>query len=904
MTLNMKKKIIPILAAALLLAIPASAVFNERNFAKTLSILRSELHQENAKMESMRTRLTQSNNIQHEQLVAMTTRCNELALILYSQNPDYTFDMTYALDEVTRQYEDYARQRMPFDEIVTRLNFEIERYEHLAEALRRLPPILDKIDVIPDSLSAVMDTIIMNERHHHHDHDALYDHDGKYIAAEEALTGHILEGHTVEEDEEERENDEPFFLDRQGCEDRDSCLFYTLNLLEMYTTFRDKIVMDNEHYEAMSSRLEESYKYARSRYRYVQKHIFIDGQDDYFSVLRTFPRYTRMAIQDTRRKYGLGDDNADTNALRQSEWRGPVINGFILFILFYILVATLISNLVVWLLRNRVRWFKTAAFKQRSPIATLLSGVVIFALSVMVASFFVKQNFFQVASSLLLIYAWLLAAILASLLIRIPSATIRKVSLLYLPIALLGLIVITFRIIFIPNRLINLIFPPILLGFTIWQYILCKRNNNEKEARGDMLYSWITFAVMLVTTAVAWFGYVLLAIQVFIWWLFQLAAIETITALYSLLDRYEEKHLKQRLYTYKKEHRVFDANRKDSYIAVTWLSDFIKQALFPILMILSVPLCLWMAADIFDLTEVCKEFFFKPFFNLTSKDGNAILHLSLYKIVLVSALFFLFRYAAYLLKAFYRKLKFEKLASKEGKAYIHANEINFTLSDNVIGILVWGSYIAIIIILLKIPMGALSIVAAGLATGLGLAMKDILNNFIYGIQLMSGRLRVGDFIECDGIRGKVTSISYQTTQIQTLEDTLIAFTNTTLFNKNFKNLTSNNAYEFVKVTVGVRYGTDIEQLRSVLSEASKALMTKDKYGRNIVDPKRGITIAFDNFGDSSVDVALKQFVLVEEQIGFIARAKELVYNTLNENGFEIPFPQRDLHIRSTVPSEP
>lgn len=901
----MKKKILPILAATLLLAIPAYAVFNERNFAKTLSILRSELHQENAKLENMRARLTQSNTSQHEKLVEMTKRCNELALILYSQNPDYTFDMTYALDEVTRQYEDYARQRLPFDDIVTRLNLEIERYEHLAEALRRLPPILDKIEAIPDSLSAVMDTIILNERHHHHDHDLLYDKDGNYIAADEALTGHVHEGHELNENEaDEDDDDEPFFLDRQGCEDRDSCLFYTLNLLEMYTEFRDKIVMDNDHYEAMSSRLEESYNFARARYRIIQKHIFIDGQDNYFKVIRTFPRYMRMAIQDTGRKYGLGDDSMDSNALRQSEWRGPMINAFILFILFYLLLATLISNVVVWLLRNRVRWFKTAEFKRRSPIATLLSGVVIFAVTVMVASLFVKQNFFQVASGLLLIYAWLLAAILASLLIRIPSATIRKVSMLYLPIAILGLIVITFRIIFIPNRLINLVFPPILLIFSIWQYILIKRNNSEKEARGDMLYAWITFAVMLATTIVAWCGYVLLAIQLFIWWLFQLAAIETITALYSLLDRYEEKRLKQRLYAYKKEHRVFDPNRKDSYISVTWMSDFIKQALFPILMILSVPLCLWMAADIFDLTEVCKEFFYKPFFNLTSKDGDAILHLSLYKIVLVTTLFFLFRYAAYLLKAFYRKLTFEKLAAKEGKAYIHANEINFTLSDNVIGILVWGSYIAIIIILLKIPMGALSIVAAGLATGLGLAMKDILNNFIYGIQLMSGRLRVGDFIECDGIRGKVTSISYQTTQIQTLEDTLIAFTNTTLFNKNFKNLTSNNAYEFVKVTVGVRYGTDIEQLRAVLSEASQALMTKDKYGRNIVDPKRGITVAFDNFGDSSVNVALKQFVLVEEQIGFIARAKELVYKTLNENGIEIPFPQRDIYVKSIVRSEP
>ena len=194
-------------------------------------------------------------------------------------------------------------------------------------------------------------------------------------------------------------------------------------------------------------------------------------------------------------------------------------------------------------------------------------------------------------------------------------------------------------------------------------------------------------------------------------------------------------------------------------------------------------------------------------------------------------------------------------------------------------------------------MGALSLVGAGLATGLGLAMKDILNNFIYGIQLMSGRLRVGDYIECDGIRGKVNFISYQTTQIQTVEDTLIAFTNTTLFNKNFKNLTRSSAYEYIKVGFGVSYGTDVDKVRELLLEASKKLLTKDKYGRNVVDPKRGITVAFDNFGESSVDIALKQYVLVEERYAFIAKAKELIYNTLNENGIEIPFPQRDVHIK-------
>ena len=219
-----------------------------------------------------------------------------------------------------------------------------------------------------------------------------------------------------------------------------------------------------------------------------------------------------------------------------------------------------------------------------------------------------------------------------------------------------------------------------------------------------------------------------------------------------------------------------------------------------------------------------------------------------------------------------------------------------------IGILVWGSYVAIAIVMLRIPMGALSIVAAGLATGLGLAMKDILNNFIYGIQLMSGRLRVGDYVECDGIRGKVTAISYQTTQIQAIDDTLIAFTNTTLFNKNFKNLTRGSAYEYLKITVGVSYGTDVEKVRTLLSAASQNLLTKDKYGRNVVDAKRGITVAFENFGDSSVEVAMKQYVLVEERYNYTARAKELIYNTLNENGISIPFPQRDVHIISTEPS--
>ena len=179
---------------------------------------------------------------------------------------------------------------------------------------------------------------------------------------------------------------------------------------------------------------------------------------------------------------------------------------------------------------------------------------------------------------------------------------------------------------------------------------------------------------------------------------------------------------------------------------------------------------------------------------------------------------------------------------------------------------------------------------------MGLALKDIINNFIYGIQLLSGRLRVGDIIECDGIRGKVASISYQTTQIQSVGEVIISFTNTALFNKNFKNLTRGSAYEYVSVPVGVAYGTDVDKVRELLLEASKQLQTQDKYGRDIVDPKRGVNVGLSEFGDSAIVVALKQFVLVEERFGYANRARELIYKTLNENGITIPFPQCDVHM--------
>ncbi|MBO4340981.1 MAG: mechanosensitive ion channel family protein, partial [Bacteroidales bacterium] len=74
------------------------------------------------------------------------------------------------------------------------------------------------------------------------------------------------------------------------------------------------------------------------------------------------------------------------------------------------------------------------------------------------------------------------------------------------------------------------------------------------------------------------------------------------------------------------------------------------------------------------------------------------------------------------------------------------------------------------------------------------------------------------------------------------------------------------------------------------------LRTKDRYGREIVEPTYGINVVVNDMSDSSVDIAVKQYVLVAERIGYVDRSKEVIYEALNDAGISIPFPQCDVHL--------
>ena len=97
--------------------------------------------------------------------------------------------------------------------------------------------------------------------------------------------------------------------------------------------------------------------------------------------------------------------------------------------------------------------------------------------------------------------------------------------------------------------------------------------------------------------------------------------------------------------------------------------------------------------------------------------------------------------------------------------------------------------------------------------------------------------------------------------------------------------------------VSVRYGTDVAYARQVILDALEPLMTKDKAGRDIVDPSFPVDVRFDSFGESSVNLVVALYTTVETHYTFPARAKEAIYNAFHEKGIDIPFPQRDVYIK-------
>ena len=637
-------------------------------------------------------------------------------------------------------------------------------------------------------------------------------------------------------------------LSDHGMVNRNVCLTLASNIRNSLEEQRAQVTDYIRIYDVTETRLKHLHDYASKRYNDIQKGIFKNGGENYFDILRNMKLRIAQARSTIADKYRTSS--------RNSQWDSSVIFGLFIIIAVYIVIAILLNILAFrFLVPQR---FRTQEFIKKRSCIIMATTTITFAIILGVLRSTLEQNFFIMASDLLIEYAWLLGVILISLLLRVGGSQIKSSFRIYTPLLVIGFIVIAFRIILIPSDLVNLIFPPVLLLCAFWQWNVISRHH-QLVPKSDMFYAYTSLAVFVTSVCMSWAGYTLLAVQVLIWWIMQLTCILTITCISSYVKAYGIKH-----------------GMEEKPITKKWAYSLFYRAILPIAGVLSLMLSIYWAAGVFNLSDLCWRIFNTNFINLTN------LKVSIIKLSTVLNIWFLFSYAVNsildLLRMHYQSADPTTAASRE------------VMSKNVIEVILWGAWLLISLSLLDISVAWLLAISGGLSTGIGFASKDIIENIYYGASLMAGRIKVGDWIDVDGTMGKVTNISYTSTIIESLGGEVITFQNSQLFAKNYKNLTRNHGYVLAIVPFGVAYGSNLQQVSQLVETAVNDLH------HEWIDPEKQVKSVVSEMGDSSINFKLFVWSDAVKKSYVISDVLKCIYETLGEHNIEIPFPQRDIHI--------
>lgn len=645
------------------------------------------------------------------------------------------------------------------------------------------------------------------------------------------------------------------FLSEEAQVNRNVNLTLAVNIRRQLVEKQKQLQAYVQAYDRTDRKLQALNDYANRRYEDIQNSIFNNGDDNYLRILRNFSMNYKEAKTSVTEKYkpipGM-----------MSQWDVRII--FILFgiIVFWGLISIFLNLftiriVITQLMKHGMFENKKESFMAKRPCLIMAMTVVTFAFILGIVRMAVTQNFVIMASQLLVEYSWLVAVILVSILLRVDNDKIKNTFRIYSPLMLVGFIVIVFRIILIPNDLVNLIFPPVLLLCALWQWNVIGRKHNQ-VLRTDKTYAFISLAVFGVSTIFAWTGFTLLAVQLIIWWTMQLTCVLTITCCEGWLSVYAKRK-----------------KLADKAITDKWLYRFIYKVLLPISGVLSFIISIYWAADVFNMSDTTWKIFNKDYIKTSNFTA------SLFSISEVACLYFLFNYINITSVDFMRH-HFEKADPASAASKI-------VMFKNVMQVIIWGIWLLIALNVFQVGKSWLLAIFAGLSTGLGFASKDILENIYYGISLMMGRVKVGDYIICDGTRGKVSSISYTSTMLEATDGSVIAFQNSQLFSKNYKNMTKNHGYELDILEVGIAYGSNVKEVKQILIDA---LMKLD-----CIYQDKGVKVLLKSFDDSCITLKIVVWVNVLTQAIDDATIMECIYDTLNDHNIEIPFPQREITIK-------
>lgn len=199
---------------------------------------------------------------------------------------------------------------------------------------------------------------------------------------------------------------------------------------------------------------------------------------------------------------------------------------------------------------------------------------------------------------------------------------------------------------------------------------------------------------------------------------------------------------------------------------------------------------------------------------------------------------------------------------------------------------------------LGVDVTALAVLSGAVGLGLGFGLQNVVSNYVAGLILLMDRsIKPGDVIELDFgsglVRGEVTELAGRYTAITLRTGTETLIPNEMLVSNPVSNWSHSSRDVQLRIPVGVSYSTDLEQAMALCREAAAATPR--------VLARHNPTCFITGFGDSSVDLQVR-FWIADAELGIRNVSSDVflaIWKLFKEHNIEIPFPQRDLHIKST-----
>lgn len=192
---------------------------------------------------------------------------------------------------------------------------------------------------------------------------------------------------------------------------------------------------------------------------------------------------------------------------------------------------------------------------------------------------------------------------------------------------------------------------------------------------------------------------------------------------------------------------------------------------------------------------------------------------------------------------------------------------------------------------LGIDLSKFNLMAGALGLGIGFGLQTVISNFVSGLILVFERpILPGDTVEVNNLLGTVNRIGVRSSNISTFDGAEVVVPNNNLISNDLINWTLSNNTKRVEVLIGTSYDSDPNRVLEILTE----IATENQYTLNDPPPRA----LFNDFGDSSLNFRLLFWVHYEVGLQSKSDISISIYNRFKAEGIEIPFPQRDLNVRS------